>query len=92
MFLTFRLRYGHNQVVVGIAQKTLESGSNGEKQSKKKLGDIFLQFESPQIGSNQIEYLVRSSLVQLCCGLQRGGTSVSQSAWSHWTGLAKVVL
>ena len=50
---------------------------------------IFL-FKRSQIDSNQIKYLVRSSLVQLCCGLHIGRNSVSQSCWSHWTELAKV--
>ena len=44
-----RLRYGRNQVVVGIAQKTLESGSNGEKQSKNKLGEIFFNSRAPKL-------------------------------------------
>ena len=30
-----RLPYGRNHVAVGIAQKTLECGSNGEKQREK---------------------------------------------------------
>ena len=56
------------------------------------MGDTFFlsQFESPQIEWDQFEYLVRCSLIQLCGGLDRGCNTVSPSAWSHWTGLAKV--
>ena len=48
------------------------------------------QFESPQIQSNQFEYLVRCFLVQLCVASERGRNTASPSALSHWTGLAKV--
>ena len=36
------------------------------------MGDNFFQFESPQIQSNQFEYLVHSSLVQLCVASPEG--------------------
>ena len=76
-------------MVEGIAEQTLEKGLNGEKQHKKQIGDFF-QFKSPQISLNQIEYLVHSSLVQLCCGPLEGTTlSVSQPGltgldWQKW--------
>ena len=82
--------YGRNQVVVGIAQETLESSSNRGTGCKKKFGDNFVPFESPQIQLNQFEYLVRCSLVQLCVSSERGRDTASPSALYHWTGLAKV--
>ena len=61
-----------------------------EQGEEKKFGDNFVPVESPQIPSNQFEYLVSCSLVQLCVASERGRDTASPSALSHWNGLAKV--
>ena len=97
--------YGQHREVARLGSASIWSQSGGcrncpensgkllewKKQSKQKCGwHFFSQFESPQIGSNQIEYLVRSSLVQLCCGPVEVATlSVSKPGlttldWQKW--------
>ena len=57
-----------------------------EQGVNKKFGNNFVPFESPQIHSNQFEYLVRCSLVQLCVASERGRDTASpcELDWQKW--------